>query len=86
MSEPVEDWGRTLGRFISNTEARVASYKKLVQEAYKAGDRELIDLFKSFEKDEEKALKRLRKEKTAWNEGSYLWCEDKWRDYAPLLG
>ena len=34
-------------------------------------------LIKAFEKDEEKFLKRLRREKTAWNEGSYLWCEEK---------
>lgn len=79
MDEP-EDWGRALGKMISRTEQRVASYQKLVQTAYKAGDRELIDLFKASEKDEEKFLKRLRKEKTAWNEGSYLWVEDKWRD------
>lgn len=70
MSEP--DWGKELSRFITNTEARIASYKKLVQEQHKLSDRELVDLFKSFQKYEEKWLRRLRLEKTAWNEGMWF--------------
>ena len=70
VSEPVDDWGRVLGKMIARTEARVSIYQKLVQEAYKAGDREHIDLFKESQKDEEKFLKKLRREKTAWNEST----------------
>lgn len=54
---------------IGRTEARVASYKALVTDSYKKGDRELIDLFKEFEHDELKFLKRLREEKRRWNDG-----------------
>lgn len=68
-----EDWGKVLGKMIGRTEARVASYKKLVGEAYRANDRDLVDFFKSCQKDEEKFLKRLRKEKTYWNEGVWGW-------------
>lgn len=65
-----EDWGKILGKMIFRTETRVASYKKIVQTVYQTTkDRELINLFKEFEHDEEKFLKKLRKEKTAWNEG-----------------
>lgn len=67
------DWGKQLSKFIAASEARVASYKKLVQQAYKAGDRELVDLFKSFQKDEEKYLKRRRLEKRYWNEDVWGW-------------
>lgn len=74
VSEP--DWGKELSRFITATEARIASYKKLVQEQHKLGDRELIDLFKSFQKDEEKWLRRLRLEKTAWNEGRWFFLSE----------
>lgn len=64
-----DDWGRVLGKMIGACEARVASYKKLVQEAYKKGDRELVELFKESQHDEEKWLKRWREEKTRWNAG-----------------
>lgn len=67
------DWGKQLSKFIAAAEARVASYKKLVQQAYKEGDRELVDLFKSFQKDEEKYLKRRRLEKRYWNEDVWGW-------------
>lgn len=74
-----EEWGRTLGKMIGQTEARVASYKKLVQDAYKVGDREFVDLFKESQHDEERFLKKLRYEKTAWNESvpwsSYRFAE-----------
>jgi len=62
-------WGYVLGKMIGRTEARVASYKALVTDSYKKGDRELIDLFKEFEHDELKFLKRLREEKRRWNDG-----------------
>lgn len=68
MSDPLE-WGAVLGKMIGRTEARVANYKGLVTAAYKAGDRELVDLFKEFEHDELKFLKRLREEKRRWNDG-----------------
>lgn len=41
MSQEVsetEEWGLTLSKMIGATEARVASYKKLVGEAYKKND------------------------------------------------
>lgn len=41
MSQEVsetEEWGKTLSKMIGATEARVASYKKLVGEAYKKND------------------------------------------------
>lgn len=70
----VEDWSRALSKMIGATEARVASYKKLVGEAYKQSDRELIELFKGFRQDEEKWLKKLRWEKTCLNAGVWEWC------------
>lgn len=60
-----------LSRFITNTEKRVESYKKLVTEAYKNGDKELTSLFKEMKQDEEKALKRLRELKTDFNAGTW---------------
>lgn len=65
-----EAWGATLGKMIGRTEQRVGIYKKLVNDAYKAGDGELVDLFKAAQKDEEKFLKKLRQEKTEWNEST----------------
>lgn len=70
----IEDWGKCLSRFITNTEARVASYKKLVGQAYKNGDQELVTLFKEFRKEEERWLKSLRMEKTDWNAGMWMTC------------
>lgn len=68
-----QEWGNALGKMIARTEKRVSSYKKLVGEAYKAQERDLVDLFKGFQKDEERFLKRLRKEKTYWNEDVWTW-------------
>lgn len=68
-----EDWGKALGKIIAASEARVASYKKLVQEAYKKGDRELVDLFKEYQHDEERCLRRRRWEKTCWNHDVWGW-------------
>jgi hypothetical protein len=66
---PAAEWGLVVGKMIGRTEARVASYKGLVTDAYKNKDRELVDLFKAYEHDELKFLKRLRDEKRRWNEG-----------------
>ena len=68
-----EDWGKVLGQMIARTESRVAAYKKQVQQAYKEGDRDLVDFFKECQHDEEKFLKSLRREKTFWNEGVWEW-------------
>ena len=68
-----EDWGQVLGQMIARTEGRVTSWKQRVQQAYKAGDRDLVDLFKECQHDEERFLKRLRKEKTCWNDGAWEW-------------
>lgn len=68
-----DDWGRVLGKIIGASEARVASYKKLVQEAYKKGDRELVEMFKEIQHDEEQWLKRRRWEKTCWNADVWGW-------------
>lgn len=76
MSQKVsetEEWGKTLSKMIGATEARVASYKKLVGEAYKKNDRELVELFKGFRQEEEKWLKSLRWEKTCLNAGVWEW-------------
>jgi len=72
--EAVLDWGKQLQRIIAATEARVANYKQLTQNAYKAGDQELVAIFKPLKKDEEKWLKARREEKTSWNQG--LWYFD----------
>jgi len=68
-----DDWGRILGKTLGAVEARVASYKTLITEAYKAGDGELVTLFKGIKKEEEKVLKALRWEKTCWNAGVWEW-------------
>jgi len=68
----MEDWGKTLSRYIAASEARVASYKKLVGQAYKNKDQELVTLFKDCRKEEEKWLKALRAEKTDWNARCWL--------------
>jgi N-acetylglucosamine kinase-like BadF-type ATPase len=65
------DWGRMLGSMISATETRVAQYRRLVQEAYRAGDRDTIAMLKPIAQDEAAWLKRLRAEKTAWNDGTW---------------
>lgn len=63
-----DTWGKTLGRMISGTEGRIAGYKAQMQAAYKAGDRETIADLREAGGDEESWLKKLRAEKTAWNE------------------
>jgi len=68
-----DDWGRVLGKMIAASEGRVASYKKLVGEAYKQGDRELVETFKECQHDEERNLKKLRWEKTCWNANCWGW-------------
>lgn len=68
-----DDWGRVLGKMIGATEARVASYKKLVGQSYKEGDRESVELFKEIQHDEERWLKRLRWEKSCWNADVWGW-------------
>lgn len=72
-----ETWGKFLGKSIANTEARILNYKKLVQEAAMAGEREWVSFYKSLQKDEEKNLRRKRKEKTYWNEDVWCWI---WRE------
>lgn len=79
-----EDWGRELGRMIGRAEARVASYKKLVSQAWKNGDDGLKSLFKAIRQAEEKSLKALRQEKTDWNAG--MWCHPSTApDYDDLI-
>lgn len=68
-----DDWGPILGKLIAASEARVTSFKKMTQEAYKAGNRELIPLFKEMKKSEEKLLKSRRWEKTCWNARVWEW-------------
>ena len=72
MSEEAEDWGKTLSRFITATEARVKDYKILVGQAYKNKDEGLVRLFKAIKQAEEKWLKALRQEKTDLNAGLWL--------------
>jgi hypothetical protein len=67
-------WGRTLGRMISATEGRIAGYKAQMQAAYKAGDRDMIALLREAGGDEDGWLKKLRGEKTEWNES--VWQEE----------
>lgn len=69
-----EEWGKALSKMILATEGRIASYKKLVEAAYKAGDREMVEMIKGFRQDEEKWVKRLRWEKTCLNAGVWEWC------------
>jgi len=69
-----EAWGKTLGRMISATEGRLVSYKAQMQAAYKAGDREMVAWLRETGADEEKWLKKLRTEKTIWNES--VWQEE----------
>lgn len=65
------DWGKQLSKLIAASEGRVASYKKIVQEAYKSGDRETVETVKKFQRDEEKYLKSFVEEKTFWNTGRW---------------
>lgn len=67
-----EDWGKTLSRYITASEARVKSYKILVGQAYKNKDDGLKTLFKALRQAEEKWLKALRQEKTDLNAGVWL--------------
>lgn len=67
------DWPNKLGKIIGRTEQRVASYKKLVGEAYKNNDKDLVFEFKKLRQDEEKFLKKLRHEKTCMNAGVWEW-------------
>ncbi len=69
-----EAWGKTLGRMIAATECRIAAYKAQMQAAYKAGDRETIALLREAGGDEDLWLKKLRAEKTEWNES--VWQEE----------
>lgn len=69
-----DEWGKTLSKMIGATETRIASYKKLVGDAYRVGDREMVEVCKGFRQDEEKWLKRLRWEKTCLNAGVWEWC------------
>ena len=84
MSEETEDWGKTLSRIITASEARVAHYKKLVGESYRSGDRGLVPLFKALRQAEEKYLKAMRLEKTNYNAG--LWFHPTARtDYKSIM-
>ena len=67
-------WGKTLGRMIAATEARMAGYRAQMTAAFKAGDREMIAWLREAGGDEEKWLKKLRHEKTVWNES--VWQEE----------
>lgn len=67
-----EDWGVTLARFITASEARVKSYKDIIQTAYKTGNRDVIPEIREYQKSEESWHKSLVKEKTEWNAG--MWC------------
>lgn len=79
-----DDWGKELSRLITGSEARVASYKKLVGQAYKNKDRVLVSLFKACKQAEEKKLKRLRQEKQDWNVG--LWMPSRYEpDYDSIM-
>lgn len=70
----VEEWGKELGKIIGRTENRVANYKKTIQTAYKNDNRELIKILKEIKNDEEKFLKKLRREKTFLNAGCWEYC------------
>lgn len=70
------DWGKTLSLFITNTEARIADTKKIIQDFYRAKDwtspeqkKEVIDELRVLQKEEERILDRLVKEKTSQNQG-----------------
>lgn len=63
------DWGTQLTKFITAAEARVAVYKVLL--AALRHDPELLTMLREDKNSEERYLKRLRREKTYWNEGRW---------------
>lgn len=84
MSEEIDDWGKTLSRYITATEARVKLYKILVGQAYNQKDKGLVRLFKALRQAEEKWLKALRQEKTDLNAGVWLHPSHK-TDYDSMM-